>query len=631
MNLRQLQYFIAVADEGGFRQAATRLNVAQPALSRQIQGMEAELGLSLLDRTSRRVSLTPAGEAYLRAVRVVLRDLGESVRRARLASVGHVGRCVIAAPRPALAVGHLSRTAERIAAHFPEIELVITEADVPDHWEMLRRGDVDLVVGLRPPPAVADIECELLWSETIRCALLPSGHALAHRATLRLTDLRGESFLTVEPTLIPDLWAPMERALERAGIGGTQVRTARSASGVRTLVAARHGWSLVSSAYLEQPPTGTVVIEVEDVSILEDRSAQWRADDARAVVAVVRDVLRDVCAGVPEMSRTSVMDGPAAQHGDTMELPRALELRHIEYLRSAMSAASIGGAADTLGIAQPVLSRQLRDMERAIGVDLLERGRRGVRATAAGNILVRETIRLSGSLDEASQAANRAHRGSLGQCMVATINTPMSIHVVAAVLAECTRSDPLLAIEIVEVPTISQQTAILSATVDIGFSAVSSSVEQDVSVVREHMLDDPLDCVLVAFDHPLARHDRVRLGDLAPLPFLFSTRDAHPAFHDLVMQRLHRLELRSPVDATYQSLHLRWSRAAEGKGWCLGFRSQRSHPPKGTVAIPVDGLSIPWGMELLWRAGESREMVTTLIAAFRRTSAVMRRQPAYTG
>src|SRR5258705_10334393 len=60
MNLRQLQYFVAIVDEGGFRQAAARLHVAQPALSRQIQGMEAELGLGLVDRGSRRIALTPA-------------------------------------------------------------------------------------------------------------------------------------------------------------------------------------------------------------------------------------------------------------------------------------------------------------------------------------------------------------------------------------------------------------------------------------------------------------------------------------------------------------------------------------------------------------------------------------------
>jgi DNA-binding transcriptional LysR family regulator len=309
-------------------------------------------------------------------------------------------------------------------------------------------------------------------------------------------------------------------------------------------------------------------------------------------------------------------------------VPRALELRHLEYLRSAVAHASIGAAAETLGVAQPVLSRQLRDLERAVDADLVERGRRGVRATAAGNVLLRETSHVTTELADAAQAATRAHRGALGECVVATISTPMGIQLVASVLAECTRSAPQLTIEIVELASISQQTALLSATVDLGFSVVSPGTEQDATIVREHMLDDPLDCVLVPRDHPLAARDRVRLEELAGLPFLFSSRTAHPAFHDQVMQRLERLDLRSPVDSTYQSLHLRWARAAEGKGWCLGFHSQRTHPPKGTAALAVDGLLVPWGMELLWRAGEEREVVATLIAAFRRAAAGVRQEHA---
>jgi DNA-binding transcriptional LysR family regulator len=473
------------------------------------------------------------------------------------------------------------------------------------------------------------IECEPLWQETLRCALLPAGHVLALRPSLRLAELRAEPFVSMEPALIPELWAPIERALEAAGIARAQVRVARSMSGVRTLVAAGHGWSLVSGAYLEQPPTGTAVVEVEGFSADVDRCAQWRTDDQRAVVTVVLDVLREVCAGEIDPGTPAALSTGDAPEGDLFGLPRALELRHLEYLRSAVTVASIGGAADTLGITQPVLSRQLRDLERAVGVDLVERGRRGVRPTAAGELLIRETGHVAASLAEAAEAANRAHRGALGECVLATISTPMGIHVVAGVLAGCARTAPELAIEIVEIPSISQRSALLSATVDVGFSAMPVGGETDPSIVREHMLDDPLDCVLLAASHPLAACDSVRLGELESLPFLFSSRASHPAFHDQVMQRLRRLELRSPVDATYQSLHLRWARAADGKGWCLGFRSQRAHPPRGTVALGVDGLMIPWGMELLWRAGDDRAMVATLVDAFRRAAAAARAAPVF--
>ncbi|MCY7379790.1 MAG: LysR family transcriptional regulator [Gemmatimonadaceae bacterium] len=627
MNLRQLQYFIAVADWGGFRQAAARLNVAQPALSRQVKSMESELGLLLLDRTSRQVALTPAGTVYLRAVRRVLDDVANGVRRARLASAGQVGRCVIAAQRTAHSPGLLPRAAELIAMRYPEIELTITEADVPDHWDMLRRGEADVVVGPGPVPGIEGIDAEHLWMEAIRCVLVPAGHALAHRASVRLADLAGESFLAIEPSLMPKPWLRLDQALERVGVSRAQVRVVRSMSSVRSLVAAGHGCSLVSDAYLQQPPAGTAVVEIEDLSVEVEIMSHWRATDGASVAHIVRDMLREACHGAIESSAPAMTADAQELEREVVTLPRALELRQLDYLRGALDSASIGEAAGALGIAQPVLSRQLRDLERTIGVALLKRTHRGVSATAAGALLVRETRRVDERLADARQSAHRAYRGAMGECMLATISTPMSMRVVASVLAECTRSDPEISIEVLEVPSISQEPALLSATVDVAFSVLTSMAPRDPSIVREHMLDDPLDCVLVARDHPLSGRPRVRLPELGTLPFLFAARESHPALHDDVMQQLQRLELCSPINGTFQSLHLRWSQVASGRGWCLGFRSQRVHPPSGTVAIAVDGLLVPWGMELLWRASEDRMMVSTLVEAFRRAAAAIRGQP----
>lgn len=628
MNLRQLQYFIAVAEWGGFRQAAARLNVAQPALSRQIRALEAELDLVLLDRTSRRVALTPAGSVYLRAVRRVLDDVASGARRARLASLGQVGRCVIAAPRTAHAPALLPRAAEIISVRHPEIDLTITEADVPDHWDMLRRGEADLVVGLGPAPDVEGIDGERLWTESIRCVLVPAGHPLARRASVRLAELAGESFLSLEPSLMPEPWRRLGHALERVGVTPAQVRVVRSMSGVRTLVAAGHGCSLVSEAYLTQPPAGTVVIEIDDLSVDVEIMSQWRASDAPGVGRIVRELLREVRDDVTESSAPRMRAEAPDVERDGVTLPRALELRHLAYLRAALDVGSIGEAAAALGVAQPVLSRQLRDLERAVGVDLLARSRRGVSATAAGALLVRETRQMDVRLAEARQSAQRAHRGAMGECMLATISTPMSMRVVASVLAECTRSYPEISIEVLEVPSISQESALLGATADVAFSVMTATAPRDPSIVHEHMLDDPLDCILVARDHPLAGHERVRLPELGKLPFLFAARESHPALHDDVMHQLQRLELCSPVNGTFQSLHLRWSQVASGRGWCLGFRSQRVHPPSGTVSLAVEGLLVPWGMELLWRAGEDRAMVRTLIEAFRRAAAAIRGEAA---
>ncbi|CAB3392367.1 protein of unknown function [Kyrpidia spormannii] len=92
MEIRQLEYFVAVAEELHFGRAAERLHMTQPPLSQQIQRLENEIGVRLLSRTSRRVRLTPAGHAFLDAARKVLGELDEAILEARRAERGETGR-----------------------------------------------------------------------------------------------------------------------------------------------------------------------------------------------------------------------------------------------------------------------------------------------------------------------------------------------------------------------------------------------------------------------------------------------------------------------------------------------------------------------------------------------------------
>ena len=182
MELRHLRYFIAVAEELHFRRAAERLHVAQPAVSEQIRKLEAELGVTLLNRTQRSVALTASGAVLLEEARRVLRQADVAARAARSAREQELGR---------LRVGYLvdalpacipqALAAFRDAA--PGIEVLLESGPSLRLAADVRRGVLDLAI-VCLPAAVRDLRVTSLGEERAICAV-PAGDHLAdgHRLT----------------------------------------------------------------------------------------------------------------------------------------------------------------------------------------------------------------------------------------------------------------------------------------------------------------------------------------------------------------------------------------------------------------------------------------------------------------
>jgi DNA-binding transcriptional LysR family regulator len=245
IELRHLRYFVAVAEEASFTAAAGRVHVAQQVLSTQIRQLESAVGSQLLNRTSRGVTLTPAGAAFLDAAREVLADLDRGVAAARNAARAVTGKLSIG-----LGPGCENETRTWLLTAFeganPEVDVRMQTFDMTQPSAGLLDHSSDVAL-LRPPVAAPGIELLIVRSEP-RVFVLPVGHPLSGREELRLADVAGLPFVTAEPatdgcepTAWQDDWLMKPRPGGDIPIIGA---TARTVDEWCEHVAAGHGISL---------------------------------------------------------------------------------------------------------------------------------------------------------------------------------------------------------------------------------------------------------------------------------------------------------------------------------------------------------------------------------------------------
>lgn len=190
LEIRELRYFVAVAEEMHFGRAAARLRIAQPALTKTVQRIEARLRVRLFDRTSRSVVLTPAGAALLEHGRHALNAMTIAVQHAQRAAADAPLRFVIKAGGDAnLLSGILAAYAAQ--PHTRQVEILFSGP--ADRTDFLREGRADAGLLYAPFDDLTGLAAETLHVED-RVAVLPEGHRLATRADVGLNDLKGEVF-----------------------------------------------------------------------------------------------------------------------------------------------------------------------------------------------------------------------------------------------------------------------------------------------------------------------------------------------------------------------------------------------------------------------------------------------------
>jgi DNA-binding transcriptional LysR family regulator len=286
MELKQLRYFVAVAEELHFGRAARRLFISQPALSFDIRRFEEQLGVQLLERNNKAVSLTNAGHVLLAEARRLLEQAEEVERVTARSAHGLAGRLRIGFVNSMLYRG-LPEAVQRFQADHPAVEIVLKEMNSAEQVRALQQLQIDLGLahwGHFPP----EVESTLLLSEPFVCCL-PAQHRLARRRRIDLRDLAREPFILFPRSVSPHYHDQIIATCVDAGFSPQIRHEARLWQTVVTMVEFQMGVALVPAA-LGRVSSERVVFRPLARNPFESQVLQLaRADqDLRAVEGFIR-------------------------------------------------------------------------------------------------------------------------------------------------------------------------------------------------------------------------------------------------------------------------------------------------------------------------------------------------------
>jgi DNA-binding transcriptional LysR family regulator len=293
MELRHLRYFLAVAEDLHVGQAAKRLHISQPPLSRQIQQLEEELGVALFKRDKKRMQLTVAGRAFLEEARAILERTDHAVRLVQRASRGQVGLLRIGFIESATASGLLGRVLARFRKQYPDVELELSELLSLRQAEALRAHQLDAGFIYTRPPETADLLFRTVLPGYVVTAVARS-NPLAKNRQIPLATFAKQPLIIWRRALSPILY---DQLMSRCRAAGHEPHVVQHTSQMQTtisLAAAGVGLGIIPSSFSATRIPGVVYRPIAGLGIGMDMELMFRAGDEspvlHAFIAVVEDV-----------------------------------------------------------------------------------------------------------------------------------------------------------------------------------------------------------------------------------------------------------------------------------------------------------------------------------------------------
>jgi DNA-binding transcriptional LysR family regulator len=214
MELRHLRYFVAVAEELSFRGAAEKLHMSQPPLTAQIKSLEQELGVRLLERTTRSVDLTHAGRVFLEEARSVLAASAQAGQRARDAQHGLAGTLRVGIIAP-VAGAWLAAILRRFRQRFAGVQLSLFDLTSTEQLRRLHEQELDVGL-LRPPIGFPELDYRFV-GESRQVLAVPAGHRLARKRKINWQDFHDEELVLIHPSAQHGFYDNFFAACAKAG------------------------------------------------------------------------------------------------------------------------------------------------------------------------------------------------------------------------------------------------------------------------------------------------------------------------------------------------------------------------------------------------------------------------------
>lgn len=276
-----------------------------------------------------------------------------------------------------------------------------------------------------------------------------------------------------------------------------------------------------------------------------------------------------------------------------------MELRHLRYFVAVAEEMHFGRAAERLGVSQPPLSQQVKDLERELGAELIDRSRRKIRLTHAGRLFLEEARLALSQAEKAARTARRAHRGEVGTLSVGFVGSA-TYEVLPEALRSFRKRYPNVGLELQTMHGAQQAEAFREGRIQVGFLRPPV----DDSLATRTLLEETLVAALPA-DHPLAGARKVSLSELAGEDFVLAPRPAGPAVYDRIVGLCQEAGFSPSVAQESAELQTVAGLVAAGMGVALLVgKPEHLLQHRGVAYREVVDPGATWELAVAWRKDE---------------------------